>query len=314
MDNTLYNWDNQLKTLEMKISKETGISKHNKEQIKAFERYLFLERNLKPVRVVGYLHKLKIITTWLDKQECTTATKEDILDIIEHINTNGYEEWTKHGYKIAVKVFWRWLGKEALISWIKTGKPNRQKLPEELLTPEEVQSMIEEAPNPRDRALIAVLYESNTRIGEFGMIQMKHVVFETLKNTLTAVLIVDGKTGMRRIRIVQSAPDLQEWIKQHPNKEDPNAYVWINHRTHTRLSYFLFREILKTTAKAANIHKNVHPHLLRHSRSTQLATHLTESQLCYYSGWVIGSNMASVYVHLSGRDIDNAIFEMNGIS
>ena len=146
------------------------------------------------------------------------------------------------------------------------------------------------------------------------MIQMKHVVFETIKGALTAVLIVDGKTGMRRIRIVQSAPDLQEWIKQHPSREDPNAYVWIDYQNHGRLSYAMLRLILKTNAEDANIHKNVHPHLLRHSRSTQLATHLTESQLCYYSGWVIGSNMAAVYVHLSGKDIDNAIFEMNGIS
>jgi hypothetical protein len=32
-----------------------------------------------------------------------------------------------------------------------------------------------------------------------------------------------------------------------------------------------------------------------------------------YFGWVQGSDMASVYVHLSGRDVDNALFRLNGL-
>lgn len=44
-----------------------------------------------------------------------------------------------------------------------------------------------------------------------------------------------------------------------------------------------------------------------------MANHLTEFQMNQYFGWVQGSNMPSTYVHLSGKDVDNAIFEMNGI-
>lgn len=32
-----------------------------------------------------------------------------------------------------------------------------------------------------------------------------------------------------------------------------------------------------------------------------------------YFGWVQGSDMASIYVHLSGRDVDNALLKLNGI-
>lgn len=32
-----------------------------------------------------------------------------------------------------------------------------------------------------------------------------------------------------------------------------------------------------------------------------------------YFGWVQGSNMPATYVHLSGREIDDAILSMNGI-
>lgn len=33
-----------------------------------------------------------------------------------------------------------------------------------------------------------------------------------------------------------------------------------------------------------------------------------------YFGWVQSSDMASVYVHLSGRDVDNAILKMHGLA
>ena len=32
-----------------------------------------------------------------------------------------------------------------------------------------------------------------------------------------------------------------------------------------------------------------------------------------YFGWVQGSDMASVYVHLSGRDVDDALLRLNGM-
>lgn len=32
-----------------------------------------------------------------------------------------------------------------------------------------------------------------------------------------------------------------------------------------------------------------------------------------YFGWIQGSNMPSTYVHLSGKEVDKAILEMNGL-
>ena len=314
MDNPLYDWDKRLKDSIQLIKKDTGLSDHNKTQLLKFKRFLLVEKSLKPVRVVKYLYTLRIVLGWLGNKSCTDADKEDLLSIVERIDSNGFKDWTKHDYKLVVRVFWQWLGKDELVSWIKVNKVSNSKLPEELLTPDEIQDMVIAAKNARNRAIIAVLYESNTRIGEFGSLRIKHIVFEIIRDTLTAVLIVNGKTGMRRIRIVQSAPYLQEWIRQHPGGYDPEAWVWINLRAQKSsqpVKYAALRKVLKECAEMAGIKKNVHPHLLRHSRSTYLANHLTESQLCYYSGWVIGSDMAATYVHLSGKDIDNTILEMN---
>ena len=54
------------------------------------------------------------------------------------------------------------------------------------------------------------------------------------------------------------------------------------------------------------------PHF-RHSRASFYANKLTESQLKAFFGWSGGSRMVATYVHLSGRDVDNAVLLANGI-
>jgi len=65
---------------------------------------------------------------------------------------------------------------------------------------------------------------------------------------------------------------------------------------------------LKKAVKNAGLKKKITPHLLRHARATHLASKLTESEMCHYLGWQMGSDMPRIYVHLSGRDIDKAIY------
>ena len=71
-----------------------------------------------------------------------------------------------------------------------------EKLPEELLTEEEIQKMISSCANLRDRALVSVLYESGCRIGEIGNLRIKDVLFDEYG----AKIDVLGKTGARRVR------------------------------------------------------------------------------------------------------------------
>jgi len=44
-----------------------------------------------------------------------------------------------------------------------------------------------------------------------------------------------------------------------------------------------------------------------------ISHYLTEAQIDAYFGWIQGSDMPSIYVHLSGRDVDDAVLKANGI-
>jgi len=100
----------------------------------------------------------------------------------------------------------------------------------------------------------------------------------------------------------------------HPRKNNRESPLFCSLRepfdliSETGLSYQL-----RKIAKRAGIEKRVNPHSFRHARATHLAEHLTEQQMKKYLGWTEGSNMAAIYVHLSGKDMDAAILKMNGI-
>jgi site-specific recombinase XerD len=257
-----------------------------------------------------YLHKLHQIALWLRK-DFKKATEKDIEDIVRKIQMKKWADWTKSGYKIALKVFYRWLEGDSKtgeypkkVRWIKAGiKKNNNLDPEDLLTREDVEKMIHTATHPRDKAIISVLFESGCRVGEFLPLKIKHVSFERIG----VKIIVNGKTGIRKLLLISSLDYLRNWLDNHPERGNPEAFVWItrstNHRPE-RLGYRSLTKILKMLAKKAGISKPVNPHWWRKSSASFKARFFTEAHLCQFFGWVQGSEVVDSYVKLSGRDTD----------
>ena len=106
------------------------------------------------------------------------------------------------------------------------------------------------------------------------------------------------------------------WLDIHPEKQNGNAPLWINIGTkdyHKQMTYEGVRKILIEAFKKAGIKKRCHPYIFRHSRASQLARHLTEFQMNAYFGWIQGSRMPAMYVHISGKDLDEDILRINGL-
>jgi integrase len=291
-----------------------SITQHNKELIEKFKNNCFSE-GLSACRVTKYMHMVPKIAGILGK--CFDQTEiEDIKRVVAEIEKSEYAEWTKRDYKVTIKKFYKWLegnGEEfpKKVRWIRaTMKNHNKKLPEELLSEDDVIRLIEAARHIETKAIIAVLWESGARIAEILGMKRKHVVLSEDMAHIT----ISGKTGDRRIPLITSVPYLANWLNNHPEK-NPDAYVWVCRESSNRrgkIGYAAVRKMINLTAKAASLDKKVNPHMFRHSRASCLANKLTESQLKQYFGWVQASDMASIYVHLSGRDIDNAILEIHG--
>lgn len=261
--------------------------------------------------------------------DLTTATEEDLRKLIVKIQESDYSIKTQAEIKKALKKYYKSNGKEKLVSFFKTHvAKNLLSIPSEsdMITDTEVQSIIKACKNNRDKAIIALLAESGMRIGELGGLQIKHVTFD---NNGAIITIPSGKTGARRIRCVQSERHLRQWLMDHPEASNPDAWLWINlnaskkSELHERMNYSAVRTVIMKKALDAGVktyevrkgvvRTRVHPHLFRHTTATKLAKHLTEQEMKKYLGWTAGSEMASVYVHLSGKDVDGAILKMNGV-
>ncbi|MEM2618832.1 MAG: tyrosine-type recombinase/integrase, partial [Candidatus Hadarchaeales archaeon] len=218
-------------------------------------------------------------------------------------------------FRRRVKAFLRWVHgcgprdpSPSFLRVIRVGAGQKE-LPKEILTQEEISRLLAACHSLKDRSLVHVCYEGGLRAGEVLGLKVGDVQFDQLGG----VVVVRGKTGARRVRLVESVPDLQHWLAVHPRREDPSALVWPS-RDGGPLTAEGFNSLLKRVARAAGIRKRVHPHLLRHTRATHLAKVLTEDQLRVYFGWTRGSEVPARYVHLSGRDVDGALAGLYGLA
>lgn len=304
-----YPYEARLLSTEKRIE-NSEITNKNKQLLFEFRDFLILQ-GVKAPRIEKHLDNLERVLKWLGK-DADKATKREIEAIVARISrSRTISDWTKYDYKRSIKSFWIWLGLEELVKNIKNPTP-KVKLPSEVLREDEIKKMIDAAENLRDKAIIAVLYESGARRGEFMNLRMRDVVFDEYG----AVIKVHGKTGERRIRLVSSVPYLMRYLDVHPRKDDPNAPLWVKMWYPGKgeaINYYTVSAQIKKIAKKAGIKKRVYMHLFRHSRATHLANYLTEAQMCEFFGWVQGSDMPRIYIHLSGRDVDEAILRMYGI-
>ena len=146
---SIYDHDRALKGTEMNI-RDAKYCEANKNLILEFRDFLFSE-GLSVVRVNKYLAHLHQISGWNDKDfKCMEMV--DVRSIVARVERSKWSPWTKHDHKVTIKRFFRWLGKEDLVSWVKIHmKKADLKMPEELLTEAEVLNMIISANHPRDK-------------------------------------------------------------------------------------------------------------------------------------------------------------------
>jgi len=293
--------------------------------------------DISPGRVIKYSWILRKLAIKLDL-DYDKATKKDLMQLNAKISTmkkliphkykTGKSEMkesdkvisanTASDYRIALKRFYKWLkGNDEEsppeIKWLKTGiKLKDHRLVDEIITPDEIREASQVCDNDRDRAFVNVLYETGCRIDEMLNIRIRDFQF---KDSHAKVSLI-GKTGQRYVMIVSSVPFISNYLNNHPSKEDPQAFFWQSISPYHKgkpLNYVGAVKLLRRVFTRAGVKKKIKPHLFRHSRATELASHLTEVQMCLHFGWVLGSGMVRTYVHANGRETEGALLRYYGI-
>lgn len=308
----IYDYEKRLNGIVGRIKNSEEISEKNKKIILNFKEDCFAQ-NIGYARIIRYMYCLRDLAKWL-KKDFDKANADNLKKLCAEIEKmKNYSSRTKYEYRATLKKFYKTLRNEENpkeVSWIRlVFKKCNDRLPEGLLNEEDLIKMINASKSSRDRAIIMSLYESGCRIGEFLKIKIKDMTFDKPG----CVFIVQGKTGGRRIRVISAEPYLLDWINKHPDKNNKESYLWLENNTTNPLQYDALRKVLRVAVQRAGIEKRANPHSFRHARATYLASRFTEQQLKAFFGWTRSSDATTVYVHLSGKDVDDALLKAYGI-
>lgn len=280
--------------------------------LEILEEFIRSLPSLSERRIMKYRARMGKISRDLGKP-FDQVTKDDLRLYIQKINGSpDYTDWTKLDYRIFIKKFFAWMHDREWVSWIRLGRVKAAVGVDDILTDLELDNLRRACDNPRDRALVETAYEGAFRPHELLSLTKSMVAFDEYGAKIS---LQTGKTGPRSVRVVNAAPLLAEWIAQHPVK-GKDAHLWIDMSNDTQyrpLHWLGLAKVVKRIAKKAGVEKRVNVYVFRHTRLTNLSKELTEPQLCMIAGWELGSDMPRNYVHLSGRDVDDALLKTYGL-
>ena len=313
------------------LKESTKITPEQKQDILDFIEEL-RDEGLSVPRIHKYVYTIGYYAEWFSKQFMDVTAEDIVKTVREHVDRNeSVSDATKYHYKVALRKFFKWLyGRDKppemreypeLVQWIRPkSADNEVKLPEQILSEEDIKKLLDVPTHARNKAIVSTLFNGGFRVGELLLIKLKHVEVDKFGASIT---ITESKTKPRRIRLGFASPYLISWLNVHPFKTDPESYLWcpfnnggIRGRDRTEpLSYQNLRKILSLMARDAGVTKPTSPHQFRHAAATfDVRCGMPWVMLADKYGWSPNSKMPSIYVHLAGQDQENFELDRAGIT
>ncbi|MEM0159652.1 MAG: site-specific integrase [Candidatus Micrarchaeaceae archaeon] len=314
---TIYGIENGLKLCKDRLNRDKLLSKEAKDAILDFVDELAV-RNVSDHVQYSYIERLMVVARIMGSaflRPTRLTVKEAMLGLrgSKSRRNKYYSEGTLNNLYSAMKRFYSIYKDGAFfntVSWIeiKTNPSNRKK-PEDIVSLDELNKLINACLNERDKSLISLLYDSGCRIGELLTLRVKDIEYDDYGIRLT----VNGKTGVRKVRVVGNSVSFAHDYQEKFNRKNPDDFFFVKMRYGGPMKWADVNTMLYKVSRRAGIKRRIHPHLFRHTRATLLAKDLKEAPLESTMGWVHGSRMSRVYVHLSDEQIDNAVLKVYGI-
>ena len=254
------------------------MEKRNTELMRAFGRYLKLERNFTHNTLDAYLRDVEKLLVYFEGEglEVAEVTTDHLHHFAATLHEMGIAPRSQARILSGVRSFFRFLRIDGRIEDDPTElleSPLVGKHLPEVLSTEEVDSLeaaidLTKWEGHRNRAIIEVLFSCGLRVSELVGLKLSNLYLDE------EFLRVEGKG--RKERLVPLSPkaikELRLWFndRQHmdikPGEED---FVFLNRRG-SHLTRTMILIIIKRLAEDAGIKKVISPHTLRHSFATVL--------------------------------------------
>ena len=186
------------------------------------------------------------------------------------------------------------------------------KKPSDMLTQDEILAMVDACRCSRDRAIIMTAFEGALRAVEVCRLKWSDLVVDDKGIVFTTK---EKTNKVRRVRLWDAVPYINAWKADYPGNPVGNAPVFVNFRgSNTGLSYQALKKVIWTAGSRAGIEKHVHPHLMRHSRVTEMLQQgVSETAVKKMCWGTTTTPMLATYEHMSDDSLDAEILAGKGI-
>jgi integrase/recombinase XerD len=222
--------------------------------------------------------------------ELLSLNEQDIRGYLLHLIQSGKSDSVVNQSINAIKFYYE-VVLEMPNRFYSVERPMRQEKLPEILSKEEVKSIIEKTKNIKHRCIVSLLYSAGLRRGELINLKIKDI---DSKRMVVVVKNAKGKKDRNTLLSKSLLVDLRKYYRTFK----PTEYLFEGARG-GKYSASSILKIIVRAAREAGIVKKVTPHMLRHS----FATHLLEAgtDLRYIQA-LLGHNSpktTEIYTHVA---------------
>jgi integrase len=281
------------------------------------------DNQVNKVTTILTLWRRFILVPYLEIKVGSVFTAIQSLKTGKSLKGTPFKQNTIHDYLVHLKAFLIWMIENQYIALPlqkieKISPPPidfKTTLPDNLLTEDEVKSLISVSRDSRDRAFFATLYESGMRIGEVCRLTWGNVSFDEWGVKVYITPDINKKTEKQRYcRLTTAREYLAGWKSDyHPGEPLPTSLVFIT-RQGNAFDNALVIKLISRTVSRAGIQKKVHPQIFRKTRITHMIAQNFQETVIKQTMWGnINTPMLRTYANLSERDIDGEFLTRAGI-
>ena len=180
---------------------------------------------------------------------------------------------------------------------------------ERVITSSEYQKLIDNAGNPRNKAILETLYFFGVRESELLSMNAEDVAFD---GQFTRIKIRQSKTKAREVIHKGRLDHLMTYYESYQSyKGKTNKSLWTNQKKN-RMTDAGVLYLIRSVTRKAGIDRKITPHDFRHtSISNDKAKGIPSTHIETKHGLTHGTNMWAVYDHNKTQDYENYLKARN---
>ena len=265
------------------------------EQLHKFTQWLS-SRRYSTSTIKTYSDGLKSFLFFYREKAIQEITNDDVIIYTnEFLLKNKLSASYQNQIVNALKLYFKTV-RETKIDIEKIHRPKRQKILPNVLSKEEVKSILDAHNNIKHKTMLSLIYSCGLRRSE--LINLKLTDIDSKRN----IVIIRQSKG-RKDRITPLSSKILDLLRVYYKQHKPKKYLFEGQESGTFYSEQSLQSVLKQALQKTKIKKPVTLHWLRHS----YATHLLESGTdLRYIQELLGHNSSKtteIYTHVSTKSL-----------